>query len=88
MGTPGFDNHTGFGLIQADATLGDIPNEAVADFDGDGRSDKAVYRDGIWFIFRSSDRKVTKIEWGGLAQDIAVPGDYDGDGRMDIAIYP
>jgi hypothetical protein len=87
MGTPGFDNDTGFGLIQADATLGAIRNEPVADFDGDGKSDVGVYRDGIWFILRSSDGKVTTIGWGGLAQDIAVPGDYDGDGRIDIAIY-
>ena len=26
-----------------------------ADFDGDGKIDIAVYRDGTWFIVRSSD---------------------------------
>ena len=25
------------------------------DFDGDGRSDITVYRDGAWFVLRSSD---------------------------------
>ena len=57
------------------------------DFDGDGRSDITVYRDGAWFILRSSDGGVTFRGWGGLPQDIPVPEDYDGDGKVDIAVY-
>ena len=57
------------------------------DFDGDGRSDIAVYRDGAWFILRSSDIGVRVMGWGGLSQDIPVPADYDGDGEVDIAVY-
>jgi FG-GAP-like repeat/Calx-beta domain len=60
---------------------------APPDFDGDGKVDIAVYRDGNWFIIRSSDGGVTSVGWGGLAQDIPVPGDYDGDGKVDIAVY-
>ena len=60
---------------------------APVDFDGDGRSDIAVYRDGAWYILRSSDGGVTTIDWGGLPQDKPVPGDYDGDGKTDIAVY-
>ena len=56
------------------------------DFDGDGRSDIAVYRNGDWFIYRSSDGGVTSLGWGS-AGDIPVPADYDGDGRTDIAVY-
>ena len=56
------------------------------DFDGDGRSDIAVYRDGGWFILRSSDAGMTSVGWG-IAQDIPVPADYDGDGKTDIAVY-
>jgi hypothetical protein len=45
-----------------------------------------VYRDGVWFILRWSDGGVTTIGWGGLIQDVAVPGDY-GDGKADVAVY-
>src|SRR5262249_17014671 len=57
------------------------------DFDRDGKSDIAVYRDGVWFVRRSSDGGSQVAGWGGLAQDIPVPGDYDGDGKVDTAVY-
>ena len=56
------------------------------DGDGDGRSDIVVYRDGNWFILRSSDGGVMSVGWG-IAQDIPVPADYDADGKTDIAVY-
>jgi hypothetical protein len=59
----------------------------TADFDGDGKSDIGVYRDGGWYIRRSSDAGITAVGWGGLPQDKAVPGDYDGDGKTDVAVY-
>ncbi len=61
--------------------------KSVGDFDGDHKSDIAVYRDGMWFILRSLDQGVTATGWGGLAQDVPVPGDFDGDGETDIAVY-
>ena len=57
------------------------------DFDGDGKSEIGIYRDGTWFILRSSDGGVTATGWGGLPQDIPVPEDYDGDGEVDVAVY-
>jgi (2Fe-2S) ferredoxin len=59
----------------------------TSDFDGDASSDIAIYRNGTWFILRSSDGGMTFLSWGGLAQDVAVPGDYDGDGKVDVAVY-
>jgi hypothetical protein len=58
-----------------------------SDYDGDGRSDIAVYRDGVWWILRSSNGGGVGITWGGAAQDVPVPGDYDGDGKTDQAVY-
>jgi len=59
---------------------------AKPDFDGDGRADVSVFRDGVWFILRSSDGGTSVISWG-TAGDIPVWGDYDGDGITDAAVY-
>jgi hypothetical protein len=58
-----------------------------ADYDGDGRPDIAVFRQGVWFIIRSSDGVQTAVEWGGGTDAIPVPADYDGDGKADLAVY-
>jgi FG-GAP-like repeat len=60
---------------------------AKADFDGDIKTDIAIYRSGAWCILRSSDGGVTMTGWGGLPQDMPVQADYDGDGKADIAVY-
>ncbi|MEP6463444.1 MAG: FG-GAP-like repeat-containing protein, partial [Frankiaceae bacterium] len=55
----------------------------VADFDGNGTTDLAVYRpgNGSWYI-----RNGRSVAWG-RSSDLPVPADYNGDGRTDIAVY-
>jgi uncharacterized delta-60 repeat protein len=59
---------------------------APADYDGDGKTDRAVYRDGIWYIYKSSNGQA-RIENFGLAGDLPRPGDFDGDGLADISVF-
>ena len=63
-----------------------------ADYDGDGRTDIAVWQStsGKWSIKRSSDSVEQTAIWGTVSapdRDLPVVGDYDGDGKADLAVF-
>jgi hypothetical protein len=68
--------------------VGDTP--VVGDFDGDGKSDPAIWRStqGVWIIPKSSSNYTTYLfsQWG-QAGDTPIVTDIDGDGRADLGFY-
>jgi hypothetical protein len=65
---------------------GDFP--APGDYDGDGKADFGVQRNGgggqARFFFKNTTSGVSSVIFG-TPTDVIVPGDYDGDGKTDIA---
>ena len=94
-GTAAFNvlpNSTGFartGSVIVGALTLNVTQAGAArarfDFDGDGRSDLAVYRGGTWYLQQSTNG--TAVAQFGLAGDALAPADYDGDGKTDLALY-
>ncbi len=58
---------------------------APGDYDGDGKTDLAVYVAGTWTI-RQSSTGTTVTASHGMTGEKPVGGDYDGDGISDLAV--
>ena len=82
-------NNIGFGWVILNDLWKYVPvANSINDYDGDGKSDLAVYRAGYWSIYSLANGLILNNggAWGG-ADALPVPGDYDGDGKSDLAVY-
>ncbi len=68
------------------AQFGDTNDKLVpADYDGDGKTDLAVYRSGTWYLQRSTAGFIG-IAFG-APDDIPQPADFDGDGKAELVVW-
>ena len=82
------------GAPASTATPWGIPGDVFTpvDFDGDHKSDIAVWRQGppfgsFFYILQSATGTLRTDTFGQTGDDPTVVGDYDGDGKADPAVY-
>ena len=77
--------------VSNEASATPLPARALSstgDFDGDGKTDLAIFRpsEALW-KWHSSQSDTPHEEWWGESGDLPAPGDYDGDGKTEIAVF-
>ncbi len=85
--TAGYASSVSTGDFTLARYVGAAKPTVSSDFDGDGKTDFAVFRptDGSWYITKSSGGFASY--YFGQHGDFVVPADYDGDGKCDVAIW-
>nr|HQU86050.1 hypothetical protein [Pyrinomonadaceae bacterium] len=76
------------------AALGDAATDFLVpnDYDGDKKTDLAVWRPGApftaaFYILQSTNNTLRTDVFGQTGDDPAITGDYDGDGKADTATF-
>ncbi len=87
-----FIRTTGGGLAPPLATPWGLTGDRFVpeDYDGDGKTDIAVWRAGplsYFYILQSSNGAMVSDQFGQANDDPSVVGDYDGDNKADTATY-
>lgn len=82
---------TSFNSGSSDAVLSKLGcncPKPIGDFDGDNKTDLAVFRPstGYWHVSNAGPGGGFSAAWG-TSGDIITPGDYDADGKADLAIW-
>ena len=74
--------------VNLTVTAGPASVDSPFDFDGDNKTDVAIYRpsNGQWWWQRSSDGQTYAAAFGS-STDTIVPADYTGDSTTDIAFW-
>ncbi len=84
-----WNNYTGsngYSAINFGSFSDDIP--VPNDFDGDGKTDVAVWRNsnGTFYVLKSTDNTLQAVQFGQTGDDPNVTQDFDGDGKADFAV--